>query len=64
MVRQKENKDIRRIQGKIREVRLAGSEGVATVGSSTSKRGNKRRGKQGAESNLSSWHVIRRVGLD
>jgi len=45
-------------------VRLVGSEGVATVGSSMSKRGNKRRGTQGVESNLSSWHMICRVGLD
>jgi len=34
------------------------------MGSSTSKRGNKRRGKQGAESNLSSRHVICQVGSD
>jgi len=45
-------------------VRLTGSEGVAAVGSSTSKRGNKGRGKQGAELNLSSWHVICWVGSD
>jgi len=39
----------------IREVRLVDSEGVATMGNSMSKRGNKRRRRtQGAEPNLSS----------
>jgi len=43
----------------IREVRLVDSEGIATVGSSMSKRGNKRRRRtQGAESNLSNQHMI------
>jgi len=49
----------------IREVRLADSEGVATVGNSMSKRGNKgRRRTQEAEPNLSRWHMICRVGSD
>ena len=39
-------------------MRLADSKGVATMGSSMSKRGNKRRGTQGAELKLSSWHMI------
>ena len=48
-----------------REVRLADSEGLATVGNSVSKRGNKgRRRIQEAEPNLSRWHVICRVGSD
>jgi len=63
-VRQKGKQGDKKNTRKIREVRLTDSEGVATVGSSTSKRGNKRRGKQGAELTLSSWHVICRVGLD
>ena len=49
----------------IREVRLTDSEGVATMGNSVSKRGNKRRRRsQGAEPNLSSWHMICQVGSD
>ena len=48
-----------------REVRLTDSEGVATVGNSMSKRGNKgRRRTQEAELNLSRWHMICRVGSD